>query len=129
MTFLTRSEILERRSFRTETVEVPEWGGAVRLREMSGADRQAIQAAVLRAQKGPSASEDVHAHVVACAAVNENGEKIFSPSDVPALSRQPAGLLKRLAEKALEISGLAGDMEGTGAAEGFTIPNGASSSV
>ena len=43
MTYLSRDAILQREDIKTEDVEVPEWGGTVRVRGMSGVQRDAFR--------------------------------------------------------------------------------------
>ena len=47
MTYLSRDTILQREDIKTEDVEVPEWGGTVRVRGMSGVERDAFEASLI----------------------------------------------------------------------------------
>ena len=47
MTYLSRDAILQREDIKTEDVEVPEWGGTVRVRGMSGVERDAFEASLI----------------------------------------------------------------------------------
>ena len=48
MTYLSRDTILQREDIKTEDVEVPEWGGTVRVRGMSGVERDAFEAGLIQ---------------------------------------------------------------------------------
>ena len=45
--FLTREEILAKTDLPYEDAEVPEWGGWVRIRALSGKQRDAIEASIV----------------------------------------------------------------------------------
>ena len=47
MTYLSRDTILQREDIVTEDVEVPEWSGTVRVRGMSGVERDAFEASLI----------------------------------------------------------------------------------
>ena len=48
MTLLFKTAILAAQDLQTEDVEVPEWGGAVRVRSFTGRERDAFQASMVR---------------------------------------------------------------------------------
>ena len=54
MTYLSRDAILQREDIKTEDVEVPEWGGTVRVRGMTGVQRDAFEASLIQ-QPRPTA--------------------------------------------------------------------------
>lgn len=103
MKLLGRDDILSADDTRSADVEVPEWGGVVRLRVMTGAARQAfLRAAAKRADEDAGL---VEALIVACA-VDETGRLIFSPDDVAALREKSGAALQRVFEVAAELNGL-----------------------
>jgi len=108
---LSKDQILSARDFETKEVPVPEWGGDILVRSLSGAARDKIEAAFM-AQK----TEGLKAMVVALTACDEAGTLIFDQSDVEQLQTKSAAVIERVFEAAWEISGLrAGSIE---AAEG-----------
>lgn len=50
MTLLSKSAILCANDLQTEDVEVPEWGGAVRVRSFTGRERDAFEASMVRGE-------------------------------------------------------------------------------
>ena len=48
MKALTRDEILGADDLKTESVKVPEWGGTVLVRELTGAERDEWEASVVK---------------------------------------------------------------------------------
>lgn len=108
MALLTAAEILAADDLPTEDVEVPEWGGTVRVRALTGAERDALEASVVE-QKGRKTKtnlKDFRAKLVARSVVNEAGQLAFSESDIRALSQKNAGALDRVASVASKLSGM-----------------------
>lgn len=114
MSYLTRASILEAPDLRYEDVEVPEWGGMVRVRGLTGADRDAFESSVVQ-QNGRKASvstQNIRAKLVARAIVNERDDRVFSDADVEALGAKSAQALDRVFAVAQRLSGLtAADVE------------------
>ena len=118
MTYLSRDAILQREDIVTEDVEVPEWGGTVRVRGMSGVERDAYEASLIeqpeangkrkrRKQPGSKATNlaNVRAKLCAWCVIDENGERMFTDADVVALGAKSAAALDRIYEVASELSG------------------------
>lgn len=89
-------------------VEVPEWGVTVRIRAMSGLDRDLWEAGILaRRQSGGGPLANMRASLVAhCALDPETGERLFSEDDVAVLGSKAAKPLDRLFSVASDLSGL-----------------------
>lgn len=109
MAILGREQILAAKDIQTELVPVPEWGGEVLVRGLSGTERDAFEASVVE-QKGKKTEynlRNVRARFVALAVVDEKGERVFAdPNDVLRLGRKSARALERVWDKARELSGL-----------------------
>ena len=108
MTILTREQILQANDIITETISVPEWGGEVLVRGLSGSQRDAFENATLE-QKGRSQRvnlANVRARLCALSIVDENGKRMFSDEDVRALGRKSAAALDRVFSAAQRLSGL-----------------------
>lgn len=121
MAFLSREMILAAQDIMVEEVDVPEWGGTIRLKALTGAQRDKIeQAAVV--QRGRKTSMDMvnfRAKIIAASAVDEEGHLLFTEKDVVALGKKAAGVLDRLSEVASRISGMS-DEDIEEMTEGFT---------
>ncbi len=117
---LTRQAILAASDLKRDFVDVPEWGGRVIVREMTGTERQTfdgIIADVKQRIRGTGANQvrevdvDVHAEkvrVLLCAMtmVDESGERLFSDADVAALGKKSSKALGRVYEMAAKLSGI-----------------------
>ncbi len=97
--YLTLQEIYDAQDIVIEEVEVPEWGGVVRLRSMTGEE------AVDFAAKAKANSSGV-ARIVSICAVDEDGNRLFKDEDIEVLKRKSMRALMRLQRVALKINGL-----------------------
>ena len=92
----------------TEEVEVPEWGGAVLVKGLTGKERDAFEAGAIQ-QKGRKIKVDManlRARLVALAVVDEEGKRLFQPGDIEALGRKSAAALDRVFAVAQRLSGI-----------------------
>ena len=103
---LTRDEILKAQDIDYEVVEVPEWGGEVRVRAMTAAERDAFEASILRQTKSGVQVEMVNLRARLCAMtiVDEDGKRIFSDSDVAELGKKSAAALQKVFDVAMRLS-------------------------
>lgn len=114
MTLLTKSAILAADDLKTEDVEVPEWGGTVRVRAFSGRERDAFEASLVRGD-GKDRKVDLtnmRARLVALTVVDETGQKLFTHDDVDLLGAKSGAALDRVFAVAQKLNGLsAADVE------------------
>jgi hypothetical protein len=111
---LTGSAILGADDIKTQTVPVPEWGGDVLVRGLTGAELDAYQGSMRQMRprldgKGMEMvllSDNNRAKLLVKCLVNESGERLFADTDAPALGRKSAAALDRLYDVAAELSGL-----------------------
>lgn len=124
---LSRDQILEADDSKTVDVEVPEWGGTVRVKAMSGQQRDRYEIYVTENRK--SDRIQVRAQLVALCAVDDAGKRVFTDKDVTRLGHKSAAALDRVWAAARNLSGLTTEDE-EAAAEGFgDDQNGASTSA
>jgi len=105
---LTRDDILQVQDLPKELVEVPEWDGAVYVRGLTGAERDALEASIVE-QRGRSTRMNLmnlRAKLVAMSVVDEEGNRLFSDADVEKLGQKSAAALNRIFEVAQRLSGL-----------------------
>jgi hypothetical protein len=98
---LTREQILSAPIPRKE-VEVPEWGGSVWVRALSGAER-------LNLSRLAESGELTGAHLVTWATVDANGARLFTDEDVTALLGTHGQVLERLAAEVLRFNVIGAD--------------------
>lgn len=110
MPYLTREQILATEDIQREEVSVPEWGGTVLVRGLTGAERDRYEASLI-SMKGSSASlklENARARLVAIGVIDENGNRVFTTKDVEALGAKSGHALERVADVIQRLSGLSG---------------------
>lgn len=103
MALLTKSQILAAEDLKYRTVQVPEWGGEVRVGSMTGLQRDHYDAAMLEARKSGDELSLVAALIAACV-VGEDGNPIFTEDDVAALGRKSNVALRRVFDAALDLN-------------------------
>jgi len=111
---LTRDDILNAQDLPTEDVSVPEWGGTVRVRGLTGAERDVFEASIVeqRGKKARVNMKNMRATLVALTLVDEDGKRLISETDVEALGQKSGVALDRVVRVALRLSGLSpGDVE------------------
>lgn len=108
MGLLTRDQIRAAHDVVYEPVEVPEWGGSVRVKALSGAERDAFEAS-LSVQKGKKIKmnmQNVRARLARLTCVDEKGVLIFQPSDEHWLGEKSAAALDRVFDAAMRLAGM-----------------------
>ncbi len=105
MTYLTRDQILSAEDAKFADVEVPEWGGTVRVRTITGAERDRFDQFQDRSRNGKT---DVgpRAFICSLAICDENGKAIFKPEDIAALGDKSMKALDRVFSVAIDLGGL-----------------------
>lgn len=110
---LGKAQILDASDLHKELVEVPEWGGSVWVRGLSGAERKEYMSSLVEFDgKGKvrgkiGESELILAFLSMC---DESGERLFAgKDDLEALGRKSAQALRRVTDVAERLSGLGAD--------------------
>lgn len=109
---LSREQILGADDRSTQDVEVPEWGGSVRVRAISGAERDAYEAGLVQLKSDGSRKftlANARSRLVALSIVDEAGARIFDEADVAKLGEKSAVALERVFDVAASLSGLSDD--------------------
>ena len=112
MGMLTREAILGT-TLKQETLEVPEWGGAVVVREATAADydaySQSLSTAVVdeegETQRQPNLGNASARLVVRCVFDTE-GKRLFSDDDAAALGQKSSAAVERVYRKIASMSGM-----------------------
>lgn len=105
---LTAAEILGMEDIVEEFVEVPEWKGTVRVRGLTGRERDAYEASCLD-QRGKSTKanlQNARSKLVVLSVRNPDGSRMFVESQISELSAKSAAALNRVWKKACDLSGM-----------------------
>jgi hypothetical protein len=111
MRYLTKTDILEAEDLRSEDVEVPEWGGKVRVFELTGTDRDAYQASIIKQREDGTREWRLANATVRLVSMSigdpDTHERLFTEGDVTALGKKSARALNRVFTVAQRLSALA----------------------
>tara|TARA_R110002012_G_scaffold120651_1_gene270058 strand:+ start:13669 stop:14010 length:342 start_codon:yes stop_codon:yes gene_type:complete len=102
MAFLTLDEIKSVDDIKTQTVQVPEWGGELLVKSMSGRLRSNLEQKV--SSNAPHG--DVKMMIVTACCVKDDGTPMFSTSDKKWLAEKAAAPLETIFEAACKMSGI-----------------------
>lgn len=108
MNQLTREAILGQADRVVEAVDVPEWGGVVYVRSLTGAERDQFEASIVQRNGKDTRTNlrNLRARLVVLAACDADGQPIFKTEDAAALGAKNAAPLDRLFAAAQRLSGL-----------------------
>ena len=129
---LTKDQILECNDLKSEAVDVPEWGGQVLVRTMTGADRDQFEASMMEALPDGTRRPDLtnlRTKLVALTLVDEAGNRLFEPQDVVRLAMKSAAALERVFTVAQRINGMGAQAEDDAVKNSLADLSGASPSA
>lgn len=111
MKMLTKEEVLAVQDTKIQTVEVPEWGGAVCVKEMNGVERDdyASWLTANLSDDGVRAKEQRTAmkmKLLSLTVCDEAGNPLFAESDFDALSKKSGAALLRVFAVAMDLNGM-----------------------
>lgn len=105
---LSKAQILEVDDRPETEVEVPEWGGVVFIRALSGTDRDSWEQSVLE-QHGEDVQVNMagaRAKLAALSIVDADGERMFSEDEIDELSKKSGRALDRIFSAARKLNGI-----------------------
>lgn len=109
---LTRDAILAAKDDRFKDIDMPEWGGTVRVRGLSAAERSVLESTYTYTEPGPNGRPQNKVRpefrVALCAGciVDGEGNKMFTESDLEALGAKNGAALERVFDAARKLSGI-----------------------
>ena len=109
MKLLNKAAILGAEDLKHEDVEVPQWGGTVRVRMMTGAERDAFRTSVAP-EEGTEGIPVGRFSVALLAAtlIDEDGARLFTMEDIDQLAEKSAESIDMPAAVAMRLNGLGG---------------------
>ena len=90
------------KSFRKEKLSVPEWGGDVYIRHVSGKQREAVQSQAKKVKDG-GPEMAFASELLAMCLCDESGAALFAPDEIPTLE---GAMIERLALHCVKVNGL-----------------------
>ncbi len=101
---LSRDEILKADDIKQKIVKVPEWGGEVRIKMMSGTERDAFEASIYNSEEKETDLTNIRAKLCVAVLVDDKGKLLFSFADIVALGAKSAKALDRVYDKATSLN-------------------------
>lgn len=113
MKLLTKDQILNVTDISFEVVDVPQWGGSVRLKGLTAAEYDQYQQGLFEGDgdKRKINMTNARARMLALAIVDDSGAAIFTEEDVAALGKKASSPIEMLYRKALKLNGDDADSE------------------
>ena len=108
MTLLTKDQILSSEDIGHKDIDVPEWGGTIRIAAMTAAERDSFEAGMID-NKGKSDKNrllNFRSRFIASCIVDEDGKRLFSAGDVIALGKKSAAPISRIFDECRELNGM-----------------------
>lgn len=105
MTLLTRQDILDAKDRKSIIIEVPEWGGKVKLMTMTGHIRDKYDTSLL-GKNGGANLINIRAKLAAACIVDEDGKQQFTEKDILMLTQKSGKALNRVFEAAQTLNHL-----------------------
>ena len=104
---LSREDILNAIDLELREISVPEWGGTVYLRNLSGSERDEMEIKFREAADNPQIFVGIRAYVLSLVLCDEQRYRLFtSTEDVERLGEKNAAVLDRLFEIALDMNAI-----------------------
>ena len=107
MGYLSKTQILQADDIVYEDVAVPEWGGVVRVKTLTGLERDGLEQSML---EGKGKSQNVNmanfrAKLCSRTMVDDAGKRVFSDLDIADLGKKSGQALQRVFNVASKLSG------------------------
>lgn len=103
MALLTREDINKVVDIKSEIVDVPEWGGQVRVAGMNAHDRDEWEVGSLK-KDGTQNMDNWRARLCAACIIDEDGNRLFTKEQVDELSKKSGAALHRVFEVANKLN-------------------------
>ena len=108
---LSKDDILNADDLTEVTLSVPEWGGEVIVKAMSGVERDEFERSIYH--DGIKDFDNIRAKLCAMSIVDESGKRVFTMADIMKLGEKSGKALDRVFTVAKKLSGI-GKQELTG---------------
>lgn len=106
MALLSKQDIMAADDLKIEEVPVPEWGGSVLVRTLSGRERDEFESSTVDKKDGKPNLDNFRAKLVGLCMVDEHGKRLFETrADITMLGNKSVAALQRVFNKAQELNG------------------------
>jgi len=101
MPVLNKAAILAAKDQKMVSVDVPEWGGSVNIRVMTGTERDRFEGEFVGGNKSV---DMVRAKLVAKCLCDDDGSRLFSEQEIPSLGEKSAAVLDKLFTACMKLN-------------------------
>jgi hypothetical protein len=106
---MNREEILKTKTVKTESVDVPEWGGTLFVHSLNGLERVKFFDRDVAEKLGEESPARMGIMLLIHCLRDEQGQHIFLPEDAAQLEEQDGQLVNRLCAIANRVNGIGQD--------------------
>lgn len=106
MNLLTRDAVLESDDLPHKDVPVPEWGGLVRVRTLTAAERDAFEQSLAAGDGDKANLANIRARLCALCMVDEAGGRLFTDDDAARLGAKSGQALDRVFAAAQSLNAM-----------------------
>lgn len=105
---LTRDAIMKSVDYTVEEVNVPKWGGTVRLRSLTGKGRDEFEAAVTKSSGTPGQVDirGLKALLLTMTIVDSDDQLVFTKDDVDLINEKSSDVIESLWEVVQKMNGI-----------------------
>lgn len=104
---LTKEAILAANDLKQEIINVPEWGGDVIIRTMTGEERDAFDSEMIRDDK--RSFKNIRARFLSLIICDDKGARLFDDKEISVLGKKSAAALDRLFTAGQKLNRLSND--------------------
>jgi hypothetical protein len=101
---LTKEQILNASDSKIEAIDIPEWGGQVFIRTISGTERDNFEQSIVKG-KGTDLT-NLRAKFCVLVICDESGNRIFNDNHVSVLGKKSAAALDRIFDAGRKLNGM-----------------------
>lgn len=107
---LGKDDILNADDMKTESVDVPEWGGEVIIKTLTARQKDAWEASIVKQGSGTKMNLiDMRARLVVVSIVDDQGKRVFADSDVGKLTQKFCKAVDRVFDAAQRLNKMTDD--------------------
>lgn len=106
--YLGKDDILKADDLPARDVTVDEWGGVVRVRGLTGTERDRFEFSLAAARNDPSKVQ-VRAEIVGRCLVDGDGKRLFTDREIAKLGEKSGAALDRVFDVVRDLSGMKDD--------------------
>lgn len=106
MTAPSAAEILDKKDYTIEPIEVPEWGENLFIKSVTGEQREEIEVKSQGLRRDPEKYKGLKARCVIYGLCNVDGENIFVDAHLEKLAKKDGRILDEVSQTILKLSGM-----------------------